>query len=355
LKPTPRETEAAVLTELGKPLRILSLAIPELKAGQVLVEVAYSGLCQSQLLEIRGKRGPDRFLPHTLGHEGAGTVREVGPGVSKVKPGDRVILSWIAGGGAQVGSTVYQSAEGPVNSGPISTFLRRTVTCESRLTPIPPDLPLREAALLGCAVLTGAGAVLNTARPRPGESLAVFGVGGIGLSAVLGAVVAQASPIVAVDVADHKLELAGRVGATHLVHAGRTDPLAALSEITGGRGLDFAIESAGRRETMEAAFQSVRAGGGLCILAGNLPEGERITINPFDLIRGKRIAGTWGGESSPERDIPRYLDLWSSGRMPIERLISHQYPLSEINRAFADLEEGRVARALLDLTGGGEG
>jgi S-(hydroxymethyl)glutathione dehydrogenase/alcohol dehydrogenase len=343
------QTEAAVLLECNEPLRPLTLAIPELQAGQVLVDVAYSGVCHSQLLEARGKRGPDRFLPHTLGHEGSGVVRRVGPGVAKVKPGDKVVLSWIKGSGADVGSVVYGSGVGPINSGAISTFLRQAVTCESRVTPIPEAMPLREAALLGCAVPTGAGIVLNAARVESGASVVIFGVGGIGMSAVLGAVLAHAGVIIAVDIFDHKLEDARRLGATHLVNARERDALAAILEITGGRGVDYAIEAAGRRETMEAAFQAVRDKGGLCVLAGNLPHGERIELNPFDLIRGKRIIGTWGGESQPDRDIPRYADLYLAGELPMDRLISHDYRLADINQALDDLEQGRVGRALVDM------
>ena len=343
------QTEAAVLFELNQPLRLLTLTIPDLKPGQVLVEVAYSGVCHSQLLEMRGKRGPDHFLPHTLGHEGSGTVLEVGPGITKVKPGDRVVLSWIKGSGANVPSLVYQSLEGPINSGAISTFMRRTVTCENRITPIPPTMPLREAALLGCAIPTGAGIVLNTARVRAGNSVAVFGVGGIGLSAVLAANLVNATTIIAIDVFDEKLEQAHRVGASHQINARQQDPLATILEITCGRGVDYAIEAAGKRETMEAAFQAVRDSGGLCVLAGNLPHGERISLDPFDLIRGKRIVGSWGGETDPDRDIPRYAELHLSGVLRLDALTTRCYRLADINRALDDLEQGVVGRALIDM------
>ena len=343
------KTVAAVLEELNKPLKIRELTIPDLKPGQVLVEVAYSGVCRSQLLEVRGKRGPDRFLPHTLGHEGSGTVLEVGAGVIKVKPGDRVVLSWIKGSGADVPSTVYQSAEGPINSGALSTFMRQTVTCENRVTPIPDTMPLREAALLGCAIPTGTGIILNTARVQPGSSVAVFGVGGIGLSAVLAADLVHATTVIAVDVFDHKLEQARQVGATHLINARQQDPLATILEITGGRGVNYAIEAAGQRETMETAFQAVHNNGGLCVLAGNLPHGGRISLDPFDLIRGKRIIGTWGGETQPDRDIPLYVDLYLSGKLKLDRLITHTYSLDDINQALDDLEHGKVGRALVDM------
>jgi S-(hydroxymethyl)glutathione dehydrogenase/alcohol dehydrogenase len=345
-----KQTEAAVLVELAQPLRLTTLDIPDLKPGQVLVRVAYSGVCHSQLLEARGKRGPDRFLPHTLGHEGSGTVLEVGAGVSKVKPGDRVVLSWIKGNGAEVPSTIYLSPSGPINSGAISTFMRTTITCENRVIPVPQDIPLREAALLGCAVPTGAGIVLNTLKVQPGSSVAVFGAGGIGLSALLAAELAQAAVIIAVDVFDHKLEHARRVGATHGVNARQRDPLAAILEITGGRGVDYAVEAAGRRETMEAAFRSVRNGGGLCVLAGNLAHGERISIDPFDLIRGKRIIGTWGGETLPDRDIPNYAELYMAGKLKLAGIDFSCYGLAHINQALDDLEQGKVGRALIDMS-----
>jgi S-(hydroxymethyl)glutathione dehydrogenase/alcohol dehydrogenase len=343
-------TEAAVLYATGQPLRIVSLTIPELKPGQVLVEVAYSGLCHSQLNEARGFKGEDRFLPHTLGHEGSGIVSAVGQGVVKVKPGDRVVLTWIKGSGADVPATIYSSDAGPVNSGAISTFMRRTVISENRLVPIPENMPLREAALLGCAIPTGAGIVLNTLKLHKGESIAIFGAGGIGLSAILAAAMKKAGMIIAVDVFDHKLEQAKRLGATHLINARQKDPLAAILELTGKKGVDYAIESAGKKETMEQAFKAVRDSGGLCVLAGNLPHGQNISIDPFDLIRGKRLIGTWGGETQPDRDIPGYVKYYLSGHMKLELLLTHSYSLAEINRALDDLESGKIGRALIDMS-----
>src|SRR3990167_821080 len=213
------KTQAAILVKTGHSLEIDEIEIPSLKPGQVLVKVAFSGVCQSQLLEVRGKRGEDKFLPHTLGHEGAGVVLEIGQNVKKVKPGDHVVLSWIKGRGIEVASTVYTGHNGKINSGAISTFMETTITCENRVTPIPSSMPLREAALLGCAVPTGAGLVMNTAQLRPGSNIAVFGVGGIGLSAIMTAELMNAATIIAVDIHDHKLEQAKQFGATHTINA----------------------------------------------------------------------------------------------------------------------------------------
>lgn len=343
------QTEAAVLVELNRPLRQETLTLPALKPGQVLVEVAYSGVCHSQLHELRGRRGPDRFLPHTLGHEGSGTVLAVADGVSKVRPGDRVVLTWIKGQGTEVPSTVYHDGPTSVNSGALSTFMRHTITCENRVVPLPDEMPLREAALLGCAVPTGAGIVLNTAKMKRGASVAVFGIGGIGLSALLAARMLDADPLIAVDVVDAKLVEAVRLGATHTVNSNDCEPLSAVLELTGGKGVDYTIEAVGRRDTMEAAFGAVRPNGGLCVLAGNLPHGEQIAINPFDLIRGKRIVGTWGGETQPDEDIPRYARWFGEGRLPLGELITREYGLGQVNEALADLEEGRITRGLLKM------
>jgi len=346
----PTTTRAAVLVETGKPLQIKELQLPALKAGQVLVEMDYAGVCHTQLHEVRGKRGPDRFLPHVLGHEGAGTVLALGDGVSKVKVNDRVVLTWIKGEGADVPSTTYESDLGAVNSGAISTFMTHTVTCENRLVPMPHDsLPQRDAALLGCAVPTGAGTIVNTADVRKGESVAVFGVGGIGMSAVLAAAMREAAIIIAVDVVEDKLTAAKAAGATHTINAATQNPVERIQDITDGKGVDTAVEAAGKPETMEAAYTSVAYGGGLCILAGNVAYGERMCLDPYDLIKGRRIVGTWGGETNPDRDLPLYADMYVKGSLPFGQLVSHDWPLDEINTAFDELEAGRVSRALIRL------
>jgi len=344
------KTKAAVLCEIGKPLVIEELQIPELQHGQVLVKVLYSGVCHSQLNEIKGLKGEDKYLPHTLGHEGSGIVKTVGPGVRKVKPGDHVVLTWIKGDGLDAPSAIYRRSNGSVvNSGAISTFMEYAIISENRLVAIPKEMPLREASLLGCAVPTGAGIVMNTTQVKADSSVAVFGVGGIGLSAVMASILMKANMIIAIDVFEHKLEQARQLGATHIVNACQQDPLATILEITGGRGVDYAIEAAGQCETMEAAFQIVRDKGGLCVIAGNLPQKQRISINPFDLIKGKRIIGTWGGETHPDRDIPLYVDLYLSGKLRLERLINHTCVLDDINQAFEDLSYGKVGRIIIDM------
>ncbi|NQV49888.1 MAG: zinc-binding dehydrogenase [Candidatus Marinimicrobia bacterium] len=343
------KTKAAVLFETNEPLRTIEMVIPSLKAGQVLVDIAYSGLCHSQLNEIEGLKGKDNYLPHTLGHEGSGVVLEIGEGVKKVKPGDHVVLTWIKGIGLDVPSTTYQLKGQNINSGAISTFMEKAVISENRLIPISKEMPLKEAALLGCAIPTGAGIVINNASIQPGDSVAIFGVGGIGLSAVIVASALGAGQIIAVDVVDYKLELAAKSGATHTINASTQDALAVIMDITGGKGVKYSIESAGSIVSMETAFKSVMNNGGKCIIAGNLPHGKQFSIDPMDLILGKNICGSWGGETNPDLDIPKYVEWHLEHKLNLSALLTHEYSLGDINRAFSELKAGKVGRALVCL------
>ena len=324
------------------------LSLPELPPGAVLVEIAYSGICRSQLLEVQGHRGDDPYIPHALGHEAAGTVRAIGNGVSKVSVGDRVVVTWIRGEGADVRSFSYAGANDTVNSGAVSTFMTSSMVSENRLVPIDDSVSMREAVLLGCAIPTGVGAVLNAADARPGSSTVVFGVGGVGLCAIGGAKVAESDPIIAVDVVPEKLELARQMGATHTVDASSVDAVEAIRELTNGAGADNVIEAAGRVETMEAALAATRIGG-VCVLAGNLPHGQRISLDPFDLIKGKRLIGTAGGGTVPDRDIPRYAEFIASGKLTVQPILDEPYPLSRVNDALEALDAGRAGRATIDM------
>jgi S-(hydroxymethyl)glutathione dehydrogenase/alcohol dehydrogenase len=344
--------KAAILTQINKPLELVELAAPELKDGQVLVRIAYSGICHSQLNEIRGLKGEDRFLPHTLGHEGSGIVESVGRGVKKVKPGDKVVLTWIKGKGFDVPSTIYKKADGSaVNSGAISTFMTYAVVSENRLVKIQGKMPLKEAALFGCAIPTGAGIVLNSAKIPKGATVAIFGMGGIGLSALLAARSKGAATVIAVDIAINKLKKAMQLGATHIINAKSEDVLPAILRFTQNKGVDLAVECAGVKDSMEKAFNSVRDKGGLCIIAGNLPWQEKISLDPFDLIKGKRIIGTWGGESEIDKDVLFYSREYLSGRLKAGDLISKVYNLRDINKALSESED-EAGRILIDMEAG---
>jgi len=343
------KTKAAVLYRANEPLRVEELSVPALEKGQVLVKVAFSGVCHSQLLETRGERGPDPYLPHTLGHEGSGVVVVVGPGVTRVVAGDTVILSWIKGPGINAEPPAYHKGKDRINGGFLTTFQEYTVASENRLTPIRKEVPLDKAALIGCAFATGAGAVFHTAKLKRGETVAVFGAGGVGLCAIVAARLAEASQIIAIDIHDRKLEEAKKFGATQTVNVMKDDPVKKIFEWTEGRGVDVAIEAAGQKESMENAFNSVRTGGGLAILIGNLPKKSKISIDPFMLICGKRIVGSWGGETQPERDFPRYLDLYISGKLNLDELITRRFKLEDVNEALHALKQGEVSRALIEF------
>jgi len=343
------KTLAAILVETGKELEIDQIEIPALKAGQVLVEIQYSGVCHTQILEVRGHKGKDNFLPHCLGHEGSGVVREVGAGVTKTKAGQKVLLSWIKGCGQDVPGSVYDWNGKKVNAGAVTTFSQFSVISENRLTPLPEDIKMTEAALLGCAVPTGLGAVFNNANPSPGQSLAVFGVGGVGLCALLGAMISGCSPIIAVDVNPSKLEAAKAAGAKHFINPQNSDLTAELAKIC-PQGLDFVIEATGRTQMMELALNCVRNLTGIAVVIGNAHAGQRLSLDPKQFNNGKQLRGSWGGGVVPDRDFPKFFTLLQSKKLSLAGLISKTYSLSKINQALADLENGLLMRPLIDMS-----
>ena len=342
-------TQAAVLVELGKPLELAELEVPPLRAGQVLVEIAYAAICHTQLLEARGGRGADPFLPHCLGHEATARVLETGDGVEHVKAGQRVVLSWIKGLGANVPGTTYSWGTRTVNAGAVTTFQRHAVVSENRLTPLPEGLAMERAVLLGCALPTGMGAVVNTARARAGESVAVFGTGGIGLCSIIGAVAQGCAPVIGIDPNPARRDLALRFGATHVVDSGQSDAAQVIAELSSG-GVDVAIEASGRPDVMRAALEAVRPRGGRAVVIGNARFGERLTLDPRAFNDGKSLLGCWGGDSVPERDLPIFSRAIANGGVDVGPLLSAPLTLAAINDALAALESGRVGRPLIDLS-----
>jgi S-(hydroxymethyl)glutathione dehydrogenase/alcohol dehydrogenase len=340
------KTRAAVLVELNQPLVVAELEVPALKKGQVLVEVLFSGVCHTQLLEMRGLCGPDKFLPHALGHGGVGRVLEVGPGVTKVKKDRKVVLSWMKGGGLDGGPVKFKWGAQDVGAGPIATFMSAAVISENRVSPLEDDrIPMRQAAILGCAAPTGFGLVFNTLRAQAGRSLAVFGLGGIGLCAVAAARVAGLRRVVAVDPRRDRLEVALAMGATNVLDAADAVPieLRALEP----RGFDYAIEATGSPAVMSQALECVRAQGGMAVIAGNARFGETLELDPHHFNQGKRLLGSWGGDNDPDRDFPEYARLVAGKKVDLSPLTSAVYPLSRVNVALDDLEAGRALRPLL--------
>jgi S-(hydroxymethyl)glutathione dehydrogenase/alcohol dehydrogenase len=342
--------KAAVLYQTGQPLIVENdIEVPPLLKGQVLVKNFFSDVCHSQLFEVRGRRGIDRYLPHLLGHEATAEVLEVGEDVTKVKKGDKVILTWIKGKGLEAPGAKYAKGETVINSGCVTTFNQYSVVSENRCVKLPKGIPLDIGSVFGCAVLTGAGIIINTIQPKNGSAIVFYGVGGIGLSALMAVKLYKCSKIIAVDVEDAKLEMAKEFGATHLINSKDIDPVEKVKKITGG-GADYAVEAAGLVNTIEQAFQSVHGGGGLCVFATHPAHGHVIRLDPFDLICGKEIRGSWGGDSKPDRDIPRFAMLYLEGKLPLERLVTHRYRLDEINQALIDIEDRKVGRALIEIS-----
>ena len=341
------KTRAAVLVGINEPLVITELEIPALKKGQVLVEVLFSGICHTQLSEARGLRGPDKFLPHALGHGGVGRVLELGPGVKKVKKGGKVVLSWMKGGGLDGGPVKFKWGAKEVNARPIATFMSAAVISENRVTPLEDDrISMKQAAILGCAASTGFGLVFNTLRAKAGRSVAVFGLGGIGLCAVAAARAAGLRRVVAVDPERDRLEAALAMGATDVLDAADAVPieLQALEP----RGFDYAIEATGSPDVMRQALECVRAQGGMAAIAGKAPFGETLELDPHHFSQGKRLLGSWGGDNDPDRDFPEYARLVAEKKVDLSPLTSAVYPLSGVNTALDDLEAGRALRPLLE-------
>jgi S-(hydroxymethyl)glutathione dehydrogenase / alcohol dehydrogenase len=341
---------AAVLYKAGEPLRIERLQVPALKEGQVLVKISYSGICHSQLMEVKGLRGADPYLPHLLGHEAVGVVEDTGPGVSKVKAGDRVVLGWIKGRGLNAMGAQFKNEAGVViNSGGVTTFSDKTIASENRLVKVPDSIPDEIAVLFGCAVPTGAGIVMNELPAGRGGSIAIFGLGGIGINALLAARVrGDMSPLIAIDVEPRKLELAKEFGADHVIDASKVDPVQAVREITKG-GVDFCVEAAGLTTTIEQAFAMLQPQRGQLVFASHPKHGSKISLDPFELICGKRLWGSWGGKCCPDDDLPKFFDIFSSGKWPLRRLLSDPYPLEKVNEALQDLDQRRITRALLKM------
>ena len=344
--------KAAVLTKLNKPLNILSdIEYSSPGPGQVLVKLAYSGVCHSQLMEMRGRRGPDAYLPHLLGHEGSGQVVEIGEGVTKVNLGELVILGWIKGSGLEGGPVQYccNSLSKKINAGGVTTFNEYALVSENRLVPLPEGVPMDIAVLFGCAVPTGAGIITNDLLPVAGSSVAVFGLGGIGMSALMATMLFNCDKVIAIDVSEDKLEMARSFGATHIINSSQADPVEYIQSITDGIGVDYAVEASGQVRVIEQSFESIRREGGICVFASHPEIGKRISIDPYELICGKQIRGSWGGNSDPDRDIPKFAQLYLEGKLPLDKLITKRYSLDSINEALEDLENHRVGRPLIEI------
>lgn len=371
--------QGAVLYESGKPrpyatsqpLVIETLDLDGPKQGEVLVEIRAAGLCHSDMSTIEGIR--TRPLPAVLGHEAAGIVREVGPGVTDLKEGDHVVLVFVMSCGKcfecthglahLCSASLVSKSKGelvaggrrlslngkPINhAAGVSCFAEYAVLDRSSVVPLPKDISFEDAALFGCAVITGVGAAMNTAAIKPGQSVAVFGLGGVGLSAVMGAVLAGGEPIIGVDMHQDKLDLAKSLGAHHVVNAGEgTERTAqAIKDLSDG-GVLHAIELSGTLKGMEAAYASLRPGGTVTV-AGLTPADAKFEFQPYMMTAKEfKIQGCYMGSCSPPEDMPKFVDYYRAGKLPVDRLRTGELPLSEINEGFDRLSDGTAIRQIL--------
>ena len=356
--------KAAVLREVGKPLTIEDVQVDNPTSHEVLIRTAAVGVCHSDLHYIDGHYSTP--MPIVLGHESAGVVERVGSEVRYVKPGDHVItcLSVFCGHCERCTSGSPFSCENPETERQdeelprlaqhgtgmpqfynLSSFAEQMLIHEHALVKIRDDMPLDRAALIGCAVTTGFGAVINTARIEVGSTVAVIGCGGVGLSAINGASIAGAGRIVAVDIKSSKLDLARHFGATDVVDAAACDPVAKVREMTGG-GVHYSFEALGLKTTAEQAFRMLRVGGTATII-GMIPQGQKIEVDGEDLLSDKKLQGSNMGSNRFRVDMPRYVDFYLDGRLKLDEMVSRRVRLEQINEAFDEMRQGEVARSVI--------
>lgn len=363
-------TRAAVFEGEGRPLRVETIEVEEPREGEVGLRLVASGVCHSDYHVVKGERS--KPTPLVLGHEGSGVVEAVGPGVTSVDVGDHVVLSWVpycgecryclagrptlcsrvAGASSRGvmmdGTARFSRGGSPVYSfTSIGSFAEHVVVPEASTVRVRQDAPLDKISVVGCAVATGVGAVLNKADVRQGDSVLVIGCGGVGLSAVMGARLTSAESVIAADINDEALALASDLGATHTVNTRTRDLSDAVAEIVGEDGVDWAFEAIGLPHTIEAMYDMIGPGG-TAVVVGQAADGARVSIDPLVMSdREKSLIGCNYGSCQPAIDFPRLVDLYMEGVLDLDRLVARTVPLEEINEAFDAMGRGEVARTVV--------
>ena len=358
--------KAAILIEPHKPVLVEEVDLQDPKDGEVLVDLVGAGICHSDYHYVDGHIKP-RKLPLVMGHEGSGIVEKIGPGVKSIKPGDKIIFSMDAMCGfcrnctngiptlcETYGRTVtmpdgtnrFSKNGDPIyQSNGVGTYTEKTVVPADTVVKVSDDTPLEKACLIGCAVITGVGSVVNRAKVEKGSSVAVFGCGGVGLNVIQGSVFSSSSTIVAIDNNEFKLKKAKEMGATHTVNSAKEDPVQAITEITKG-GVDYAFEVVGFPDILSQAFKSTRPGG-TAVMVGVQPPDAKVSIDCTDLLMDRGLIGAYHGTARPRVDFQWLLDLYKTGRLNLDGLITKYRPLKEVNEAFEDMNKGLVARSIL--------
>ena len=363
------EMQGAVIFETSGKFNIENLTIDDPRDTEVLVRIVATGICHTDLA------GRDQHipvpLPSVLGHEGAGVVEKVGPRVTKVRPGDHVALSWTCcgtcpscksgndpycenflplnfGGARPDGSTTLKKGDQVIHGSFFgqSSFAELALADERNVVKVPQDIPLEILGPLGCGIMTGAGAIMNSLRPRPGSAVAVFGIGPVGISAVLAALVCGCTTVIAVDIHRERLEKALELGATHAINASEVDPVEAILEITGG-GPEFSLECVGNPAVLRQAVDCLPLLG-VCGLLGVVPPGTEVALDMDKIMNGRTVRGIIEGDAIPDLFIPKLIELYRQGRFPFDKMISF-YPFADIEKAVEDMEKGRVIKPVLRM------
>ena len=341
---------AAVLTKNNSPLKIINkLKFTKLRRGQVLVRILHSAICRSQIMEIEGKRGKDKYLPHLLGHEGAGIVHGVGAGVKKITKGDKIFLSWIKGKGLDSGGTKIKNQKKTVNAGPITTFSNFSIISENRCFKIPKGFPLKKSVIFGCAVPTGAGIILNEIKPKKKDRICIIGLGGVGLSALIAFKMLKLKNIIVVDIDNKKIKIAKKVGFKKTILLKKDkNAITKILNFNKGRYFDYTIESSGKSKSIEFAFSLTKKFGGKCFFASHPNEKSKISIKPFDLISGKKIFGSWGGGSDPQKIAKIMSKFFLKNKKILNLYFTKEYSLKNINKAIKDFKKKSVLKPLIN-------
>ncbi len=333
--------KAAVLEQIDAPLAIRDVELTELKVGQVLIRILVSGLCGAQLHEIRGHKGNAKFLPHLMGHEGCGIVEEVGPGVTNVNVGDKVVMHWRPGTGIEAPFPSYILDGKPMSSGKVTTLSEYSIVSENRLTKVPQDTPPELCAILGCALTTAMGIIDNEVDLKFGESVAVVGCGGVGLNLIQAAALKSACPIYAIDNNVTKRELCFTAGASLFINS-----INNLDE-----QVDVIIDTTGIPEVISECVSKL-SGKGRMILVGQPAPGRGVeVINALNLFNGmgQTIKATQGGKTNPTEDIPRYVRMHQEGLLDVKQFVTHKFKLNQINEAFDLLKSGNAGRIIIEI------
>jgi S-(hydroxymethyl)glutathione dehydrogenase/alcohol dehydrogenase len=344
----PLRFRAAILEHSRSPLVVSEIvADPALAPGQVLVRIRFSGICGAQINEIDAVKGPDRFLPHLLGHEGYGEVIDIGPAVRNVKRGDMVVLHWMQGPGIQSETPVYRRGDERINAGWVTTFSEMAVVSENRCTPVTSTLPETVLPLFGCAATTAAGVVGREAQVRLGDSVVVLGTGGVGLLTVMAARASGAHPIIGVDIVRSRLDAAAKAGAATVLDATQEDDLLGRIREAAGGAPDVIIETSGARPMIELSYELAQPAG-RAILVGVPRVDEPATIETLPLHFGMVFTGSKGGSTQPAIDIPRLVRMAEIERFPVSQLPATVFPLSDVNEAVDAARRSHNGRIVLD-------